>query len=65
MNIDALIVKLKEMGLGRIQRANVLETYRDVGYEEAMEQAIGYQTTSQKQVDAATVAAADLFGLNI
>lgn len=63
MRPKEMVEKLKAMGLGRVQRALVMETFHDAGEKEALEQAEGYLVAHRRQVADAEIAARRLCGL--
>jgi hypothetical protein len=60
-----MVDRLKAMGLGQHDRRKVLETFRDAGEKEALEQANEIVARSKTQIAEAKQAAHDLFGINI
>jgi hypothetical protein len=65
MNSSEMVAKLKGMGLCQSQRSKVMETYRDAGEAEALEQANGYVQQECIQVANAKAAANALCGMNL
>ena len=55
MTPHEMVAHLKAMGLCTRDRAKVMETYRDAGQDEAIEQADSYVTTSKTAVTRAKV----------
>lgn len=58
----AMTAKLKEMGLPQTDRAKVMETFRDAGEKEAMEQANNILLRRAKQIAAAEKAMNSIMG---
>ncbi|MDP4028548.1 MAG: hypothetical protein Q8P42_06220 [Gallionella sp.] len=65
MNPSQMVEKLKEMGLCQSQRSKVMETYRDAGEEEALEQANGYVHQERVQIENAKAAANVFCGMRL
>jgi len=60
-----LVERLKEMGLGRHDRSKVLETFRDSGEKEALEQANEIVARTKADLAGAKQAARDLCRIDI
>lgn len=58
----AMVAKLKEMGLPQTDRSKVLETFRDAGEKEALEQANEILQRRAKQIAAAEKAMNSIMG---
>lgn len=65
MNPAEMVTKLKGIGLCQSQRVKVMETYRDAGEAEALEQANSYVRQERNQVANAKAAANALCGMNL
>ena len=65
MDSTQMVEKLKGMGLCRIDRSKVMETYRDAGEVEALEQANGYLERDRIGLANAKAAAEALCGIKI
>lgn len=60
-----MVEQLKAMGLPHSQRAKCMETFRDVGEGEALEQAERYLSNNRNQIQNAKNVALIMCGLNI
>ena len=65
MNVSKMIETLKGMGLSKIEREKCIETYRDVGEAETLEQARGYVAAKERQLADAKSAAKTLCGISL
>ncbi len=65
MRPEQMIEKLKDMGLCQIERSKVMETYRDAGEADALEQADGYVRQHHICMANARAAANVLCGMNL
>lgn len=62
---NQIIEHLKALGLGSTQRSKVMETFRDAGEAEALEQAAGYLQQERREIAGSKAAANALFGMKI
>lgn len=65
MTPQEMVEHLKAMGLCTIDRAKVMETYRDAGQDEAIEQAESYVTANKAAVTRAKAGMAIWSGMKI
>lgn len=65
MTPDEMVAHLKAIGLCASDRAKVMETYRDAGEDEALEQARRYVVAGQSAVAGARAGAAAWCGIRI
>ena len=65
MSVSKMIETLKAMGLSKIEREKCIETYRDVGEAETLEQARGYVAAKERQLADAKSAANSLCGMSL